>query len=406
MNFDDMENPEKIRRLLIKFIRPLMFWVFISGIGCQQNTESSPSPSLPEVAVITVTSQQIPNEPEFIGQTESSRPVEIRSQVTGIIKERYFAEGRSVKKRDRLYQIDPVPFQAAFRSVQGRLAQAEARLVQAEQNLARVKPLLGEQAVSQKDVDDAVAEKLAAKAARESAKGDLIKAKWDLDNTLILAPIDGIIDRTRVYEGRLVSAQTDLLTAIYQIDPMYVTINAPASFLLKRRRDMMAKKIEQSDLFGLRGVITFEDGTRYPHEGVLDFASVGLQTETDSRPARVTFPNPNGLLLPGQFVTVRLLGTVQTGAILVPQRSVQQGPKGPVVFVVGEGDVVEMREVKASSWKGNQWVVDEGLEVGERIITEGLHRIKPGTQVKPVPETQTTSSSPNHERNPEPESQK
>ncbi|HSB45401.1 MAG TPA: efflux RND transporter periplasmic adaptor subunit, partial [Nitrospira sp.] len=183
--------------------------------GCKQEAASTPARPIPEVPVVAATVQNVPDEPEFIGQTESSRPVEIRSQVTGIIKERFFAEGRAVKKGDRLYQIDPVPFKAALLSAKAKVAQAEARLVQAKQNLARVKPLLAEQAVSQKDVDDAVAEELAAVAALDGAKADLVKAKFDFDNTFIIAPINGMIERTRVYEGRLVSAQTDLLTIVH-----------------------------------------------------------------------------------------------------------------------------------------------------------------------------------------------
>src|SRR5262245_63731498 len=170
--------------------------------GCKRKAASTRAPSVPEVPVVTVSTQTMPDEPEFIGQTEASRPVEIRSQVTGILKERFCNEGRDVKRGDRLYQIDPIPFKAAMSSANARVAQAEARLVQAKQNSARVKPLLAEQAVSQKDVDDAVAEEMAAKAALEGAKGDQTKAKFDLDNALITAPINGRIERSRVYEGR------------------------------------------------------------------------------------------------------------------------------------------------------------------------------------------------------------
>jgi len=167
-------------------------------VACRQEATPGPATSpIPEVAVITVTAQTVPDEPEFIGQTESSRPVEIRSQVTGIIQERFFQEGRAVKQGDRLYRIDPVPFQAALANAKAMVAQSEARLVQAKQNLKRVKPLLGEQAVSKKDVDDAVAEELAAKAGLEAAEAQLVKAQWDLDNTLITAPISGLIERTR-----------------------------------------------------------------------------------------------------------------------------------------------------------------------------------------------------------------
>jgi membrane fusion protein, multidrug efflux system len=360
--------------------------VGVAGLlGCKEDAASTPARPIPEVPVVTATIQNVPDEPEFIGQTESSRPVEIRPQVTGIIKERFFVEGRGVKKGDRLYQIDPVPFKAALLSAKARVAQAEARLVQAKQNLDRVKPLLEEQAVSQKDVDDAVAEDLAAKAALEAAKGDLVKAKFDFDNTLIIAPIDGIIERTKVYEGRLVSAQTDLLTIIHQVDPMYVTVSAPESFLLKRRRDIAAKRIEHPGVYQLRGTIIFLDNTTYPHEGVLDLLDVGMRTETGSRPARVTFPNPDEILVPGQFVTVRFKGTVKTGAILVPQRAVQQGPKGPVLYVVAADGKVEVRDVQAASWQGNQWLIEEGLQAGEMVVVDGFQRIVPGVPVKPVP---------------------
>jgi len=372
---------------------PRLTAIFLAGAvmaglpGCKQEAASTPAPPIPEVQVITVTTQSVPDEPEFIGQTESSRPVEIRSQVTGIIKEWSFQEGRDVKKGARLYQIDPVPFQAALLSAKAKVAQAGARLVQAEQNLARVKPLLAEQAVSQKDVDDAVAEELAAKAALEAAKGDLVKAKFDFDNTLITAPIDGMIERTRVYEGRLVAAQSDLLTIVHQVDPMYVTVSAPESFLLKRQRDIIAKKIQHPGVYQLRGTIIFLDGTTYPHEGTLDLLDVGMRTETGSRPARVTFPNPERLLVPGQFVTVRFKGTVKTEAILVPQRAVQQGPKGPILYVVANGDKVEIRDVQATSWQGNQWLIEEGVHAGEQVVVDGFQRIMPGVPVKPVPST-------------------
>src|SRR5437899_2002877 len=258
-------------------------------VGCKKESASAPAQPIPEVAVITVTDQTVPDEPEFIGQTESSRPVEIRSQVTGLIKERFFTEGRDVKKDDRLYQIDPVPFQAAALSAKAMVAQAEARLVQTKQNLERVKPLLAEQAVSQKDVDDAVAEELAARAALESARGQLVKAQFDLDNTLIVAPISGLIERTRVYEGRLVSAQTDLLTIIHQVDPMYVTVSVPEAVVLRRVRERAEKKVQGASVYQLRGVITFVDGSTYPHEGKLDLLDVSLRTTTGTRDVRVVF---------------------------------------------------------------------------------------------------------------------
>jgi membrane fusion protein, multidrug efflux system len=367
-----------------RFLTVTFCLLVAASAGCKQETASMPPPGPPEVEVVTISTQMVADEPEFIGQAESSRPAEIRSQVTGILKEIYFQEGRDVKKGDRLYRIDPVPFEAAYGSAKAKVAQSEARLVQAKQNLARVKPLLVEQAVSQKDVDDAVAEDLAARAALQGAKADLVKAKFDYDNTLIVAPISGMIERSKIYEGRLVSAQTDLLNVIHRLDPIYVIVSLPENYLLQRRRELLEKKVESPDVYQLKGIITFADHSTYPQEGTLDLLDVGLRTETGARHGRFVFPNPDRVLLPGQFVKVRVKGYTKPAAILVPQRAVQQGPKGPVVFVVGQNDKVEMRPVQASGWQGNQWLIDEGLQAGERIIVEGIHKVAPGAPVKPV----------------------
>lgn len=353
--------------------------------GCKQDAGSAPAPPVAQVEVIAVTTQTIPDEPEFIGQAEASRPVEIRSQVTGLLKAVLYPEGRDVKKGDRLYQIDPVPFQAAAASAKAKIAQAEAKLVQAKQDLERVKPLLAEQAVSQKDVDDAVAQELSAKAALQGAKADLIKSQFDLDNTLITAPISGLIERSRYYEGRLVSAQTDLLTVVHRVDPMFVVVNVPESFILKRRRDIESKKIQHPGVYQLRGRLTMMDDTAYPHEGVLDLLEPGLRTETGSRQTRITFPNPDRSLLPGQFVKVRFTGDTKTDAILIPQRAVLQGPQGPFVYVVGQDEKVQIRDVVASTWKGDQWMIDGGLKAGDRVVVNGLMTIGPGAPVKAVP---------------------
>jgi membrane fusion protein, multidrug efflux system len=363
---------------------PLLLAV-IGSTGCKQEAGSTPAEEVAQVEVVTVQTQAIPDEPEFIGQAEASRPVEIRPQVTGILKAVLYPEGRDVKKGARLYQIEPVPFKAVVASAKAKIAQAEARVVQARQDLARVKPLLTEQAVSQKDVDDAIAEQLSANAALEGARADLIKAQFDLDNTLITAPISGIIERSRYYEGRLVSAQTDLLTMIHRVDPMYVVVNVPETFILKRRRDIEAKRIAHPGDYQLRGRLTFMDGTIYPQEGVLDLLEPSLRTETSSRQMRVTFSNPQRTLLPGQFVKVRFTGDTKTDAVLIPQRAVLQGPQGPFVYVVNQENKVEIRDVAASDWKGDRWLIDRGLHTGDRVVVNGLMKIGPGTPVKAVP---------------------
>jgi len=379
-------NLTSMRKSRLMTMRVLLAWLTLAGMqGCKQDAGSAPAPQMPQVEVITVATQSVPDEPEFIGQAEASRPVEIRSQVTGLLKAVLYQEGRDVKKGDRLYQIDPVPFQAAAASAKAKIAQAEAKVVQARQDLARVKPLLAEQAVSQKDVDDAVADDLSAKAAVQGAKADLIKAQFDLDNTLITAPIDGLIERSRYYEGRLVSAQTDLLTVIHRVDPMYVVVSVPETFILKRRRDIDSKKITHPGVYELRGALTLMDGTVYSHEGVLDLMEPGLRTETGSRQIRMTVPNPERTLLPGEFLKVRLKGDAKPNAVLIPQRAVLQGPQGPFVYVVSPEERIEIRPVDASVWRGDQWLIDSGLKAGERVVVNGLMKIGPGAPVKAVP---------------------
>jgi membrane fusion protein (multidrug efflux system) len=378
-----------------------LFLILIAG--CAEKAPQNLAPPIPEVEVMTITTQTVADEPEFIGRTEAFRPVEIRPQVTGIIQKVFFTEGRNIRKGDELYLIDPVPFRAAYLNTKARVAQAQARVVQTEQDVARVTPLLEAQAVSRKDVDDAVAEALAAKGVLEAAQSDLVKAKFDLDNTLITAPVNGRIGRSHFYEGRLVSAQTTLLTTIDQLDPMYVNVNVPESYLLRRRRELAEYKVQRPDIFQLRGVMTFSDGSVYPEEGILDFADVTLRPETGMLQARFTFPNPEGgfspgqsYFYPGQFVKIRLKGYIRTNAILIPQQAVQQGPKGSFVYIVDDKDKAEIRPVHAGSWRGNEWLIESGLHAGERVVVEGFHRIQPGIQVKPIPyESGNTSSNDN-----------
>lgn len=362
--------------------------VALTAVGCTADQPADAPLLPPEVEVITVTAQTVPDEPEFIGRTEAFRPVEIRPQVSGIIKAVYFTEGRNVKKGDKLYLIDPVPFNAVYQAMRAKVAQHRARLVQVKQNLGRVQPLLEQQAVSQKDVYDAIADVRSEEAALEAAQNDLVKAKFDLDNTRIEAPVDGRIGRSQFYEGQLVSAQTTLLTVIDQLNPMYVSVNVPESYILRRRKELAEKKVERPDLYQLRGIMTFADGSVYAEEGVLDFTAVTIRPETGTLQGRFKFPNPSGYFvpglsdfLPGQFVSIRLIGYVRPNAILIPQRAVQHGVNGTFVYVIDEQSTVELRPVKASMWYDTDWLIESGVSPGEQVMVAGFHRVQPGVQV-------------------------
>jgi len=166
---------------------------------------------------------------------------------------------------------------------------------------------------------------------------------------------------------------------------MYVVVNAPEAFLLKRREDIAAARIQHPGVYKLTGTLIFFNGKRYPHDGTLDLLDVGLRSETGERPGRVTFPNKEGIIIPGQFVTVLFHGVSRSSVMLIPQRAVLQGPKGPIVYVVDADNKVEIRDVKATVWKGKQWLVEEGLASGEQVVVDSLQRIIPGSTVKPVP---------------------
>lgn len=366
-------------------------FVLILLSSCGGPPPEAPPMALPQVEVITVSAQALPDEPEFIGQTEAFRPVEIRPQVSGIIKQVYFNEGRDVKKGEKLYLIDPVPFKAMHQSTKAKVAQMQARLQQAQQDLARIKPLLDKKAVSKKEVDDAEVEVRAAKAALEAAQNDLVKAKFDLDNTEITAPVNGRISRSQFYEGRLVAAQETLLATIAQLDPLYVSVNVPESYLLRRRREVTEHKVQSPEIFQLRGELTFSDGSVYPHEGVLDFAEAVIRPQTGTLQGRFKFPHPEGhqppghaYLYPGQFVKVRVKGHIRQHAMLIPQRAVQQAPTGSIVFVVDDNDQVQVRPVHASAWHGKDWLIESGLQPGERVVVEGFFRILPGVKVQAI----------------------
>ena len=235
-------------------------------------------------------------------------------------------------------------------------------------------------------MDDAVAEELAAKAALEGAKAELVKAKFDLDNTLTHCP-DRWNDRAQpVYEGRLVSAQTDLLTD-HPSDRSHVCdCQCAGKFFAETASGQRCQAYPTSRRLSIARcahVCGWHDLSSM--KGYWIFSISACKTDTGSRQARVVFPNPDRVLLPGQFVRVQFKGTLKTGAILVPQRAVQQGAKGSIVFVVGNEDKVEMREIQATSWQGKQWIVEEGLHVGDRVIVDGLHKIAPGAPVKPMP---------------------
>lgn len=342
-----------------------------SGDGAQQ--ASSMPPPAPEVGVYTIEAQAVTLTTELPGRTAAFRVAEVRPQVSGIVQKRLFTEGSEVKQGQQLYQIDPAPYQAA-------LARAEANLKSAENLGKRYQRLIKTNAISRQQYDDAMA-------AWAAAKAEVEAARINMRYTKVLAPISGRIGRSYVSEGALVTGgQPQELATVTQLDPIYVDIIQPVTKMLQLQRALEAGLIEQSDEQAVPVTLTLEDGSRYPQTGALKFSEVMVDAGTGSVTLRAEFPNPDGKLLPGMFVRATVQEGVQPEAKLVPQQAVSRGPDGSAnVLVVTAANTVEARRVQTLRTVGNAWLVGDGIEPGERVITEGLHRVRPGIQVNPVP---------------------
>jgi membrane fusion protein (multidrug efflux system) len=365
------------RRLDVRYLIP----VVLVAAACHHAPPPAPPP--PEVAVLTVEPKTIPADFEYVGQAEASKRVEVRAQVSGVIIARPYVEGTDVPKGALLFRIDPTPYEAALRSARAQQADAEARFANAERNLKRLEPLLGEHAVAQKDVDDARTEDDQARAAVNNAQGAVVRAQRDYDNTFVRAEIAGRAGRANMVLGALVSGPTDLLTTVEQVDPVYVNFSPSDQDVLAWRRGLADKSlISAPGTMDVRA--TLADGSVYPMKGKLDFADLAVQQNTGTLALRASFKNPQHTLLPGQFVRVSLLGMQRVGAILIPQRAVQQSLGGSFVYVVDSANKVDTRDVKGDTFVGGQWLISSGLSAGDRVVVDGIQKIMPGVPVHPV----------------------
>lgn len=340
--------------------------------GCKE-ASAPQAQQAPEVGVVTLQAQPFALTTEVPGRTSAYRIAEVRPQVNGIIQKRLFTEGSEVKAGQQLYQIDPATYEAAFKS-------AQATQLSAKSLADRYKLLVNDKAVSQQAYDEARAASLQADAALE-------QARIDLRYTKVMAPIGGRIGRSAVTEGALVSnGQAGAMATIQQLDPIYVDVTQSSKELLRLRRDLAEGRLQKAGDSAAKVALKLEDGSRYAHEGTLEFSEVAVDESTGSVTLRAVFPNPDHLLLPGMFVHAELLAGVKENAILAPQQGVTRNQRGePTAMVVGADNKVELRVLKADRTTGNTWLVEDGLKEGDRLITEGLQFVQPGAEVKAVP---------------------
>jgi membrane fusion protein (multidrug efflux system) len=365
--------------------------LFVALSACGAKPAKKPPPT-PEAGYVVVSVQTVPLVIELAGRTTAYEASEVRPQVSGVIKARNFVEGGIVHQGQTLYEIDPSLYRAAVDQAQANLENAQATQEDAMAKAARFKPLADIEAVSKQDYTDALAAAKQATAAVAQTKATLETAKINLRFTRVPAPITGRIGRSMLTTGALAtSGQTAPLTTIQRLDPIFVDIQQSSADQVALRRALSSGGATPSSA---QVRLTLEDGGEYPQPGRLEFAEAVVDQNTGSVTMRATFPNPAGLLLPGMYVRARLSQATAQNAILVPQQAVSRDPRGnATVFLVGPGDKAVLRTVAADRTVGDKWLVTNGLSPGDKVIVEGLDKVKPNKPVRPVP-----AGSPPHQR--------
>ncbi|WBS01549.1 efflux RND transporter periplasmic adaptor subunit [Pseudoduganella sp. SL102] len=345
----------------------------------------------PQVSVYTVKAEALPVITELPGRTSAYQIAEVRPQVAGIVQKRLFTEGTDVKAGTQLYQIDPAAYQATFSAAKAALARAEANLLTAGPKVKRYKELVEIEGVSRQDYDDAVAAEAQARADVESAKAQLQTARINVEYTRVHAPISGRIGRSNVTPGALVTAgQETALTTVQQLDPIYVDVTQSSEDLLRLKKSLEGGGVKKAE-----GKVTLKlaDGSTYAQAGKLQFADVAVDPGTGNVTLRALFPNPKHDLLPGMFVRAIVENGVNEQAIAVPQQGVTRNQKGEATtLVLNQQGIVEQRVIATTGTLGDKWLVKSGLAAGDRVIVEGIQKVKPGAPAVVAPAAANTAA--------------
>jgi membrane fusion protein (multidrug efflux system) len=370
---------------------PVLLGMLMTALaGCSD--KEAPAAAIPEVYVSEVVQQDVPIYMEFVGQTQGSQDVDIRARVEGFLETINFTEGAFVKKGDLLYQIDPKPLQAALAQAKADLARNQAQLDQTTVTVNRMKPLAAQQAVSLQELDNALAAQNAAIAQVDAGRAAVDKATLDLGYTTINSPIDGIVGITQVKAGNLVgSGESTLLTTVSKVDPIIFRGGISEADYLNLARNVEASKASREGS-ALTAQLFLADGSIYPYPGSLDAVERAVDPTTGTLAVQISFSNPERLLRPGQYGRVRFAAEIRRDALLVLQRAVQELQDRYNVAVVDAQNKVSIRSVKVGPRVGDLWVIDEGLKPGERVVVEGLQRLRDGMTVNAVPVAASASS--------------
>ncbi len=355
-------------------------------LGCKDENPAAGPPAAPavEVAVDVVTPQKVLYTTELAGRTSAFQIAEVRPQVSGIIQKRLFTEGADVKAGDTLYQIDPATYKADLDSAKANLARAEANVAPARLKMQRFKDLVNISAVSKQEYEDAEAAYKQALADVGVNKAAVENARIRLDYTKVTSPISGRTGRSLVTPGALVTAnQGNPLTTVQQLDPVYVDVTQSSTEVLRLKRALESGTLQRADEGHAAVRLLLEDGSEYAHSGTLQFTDVSVDESTGMVTLRAIFPNPEHDLMPGMYVRAILKEGVDEQAILLPQRALVRDAKGnATAYVVNAESKVEVRPLKVGRTQGNSWVVLDGLKAGDKVIVEGIQKIRPGATVR------------------------
>ena len=349
--------------------------------GCSKKQEAA-GPGTPEVTLMTIVQQDVPIAPEYVAQTQSSRQVNIQARVSAFLDKRVYTEGEIVKEGQQLFLMDQKPFKVQLDQAKAALARQEAAHKTATQNLDRTKPLTEQNALSQKDLDDAIGQYQSTAAAVEQAKAQVEQAKLNLSYTVITSPVNGITSAALQQDGTYINQQNSQLTTVEALSPMWVNFSVSENELQRHREEIGRGRIVPPADKNYIVEIILVDGSVFPQTGKITFLAPSYNSQTGTFLLRASVDNPDGVLRPNQFVRVRLKGSMRPRAILVPQRAVQQGSKGHFLWVIDKDNIAEPRPVVVGDWNGNDWFITEGLKAGERIVVDGGMTVRPGAPVK------------------------
>ncbi|WP_042266266.1 efflux RND transporter periplasmic adaptor subunit [Paraburkholderia heleia] len=373
----------RVERVPFRLISVATAAIVLAACGQKQ---SAPPPQAPEVGIVTVQPTAVPVVSELPGRTSAYLVAQVRARVDGIVLRREFTEGAIVKAGQRLYKIDPAPYIAALNTAKATLAKAQANLVTQNALVSRYKVLVQANAVSKQDYDNAVSAQGQAAADVASGKAAVDTAQINLGYTDVVSPVTGQVGISQVTPGAYVQASAaTLMSTVQQLDPMYVDVTQSSLDGLKLRRAIQDGRLSTNGPNAAKVSLVLEDGRVYAQKGKLQFSDVTVDQTTGSVTVRALFPNADRVLLPGMFVRARIEEGINNNAFLVPQVGVLHDQKGQAsVYVVGKDDKVVPTPIVTSGTQGQDWVVESGLQAGDRVIVQGTDKVKPGAQVKPV----------------------